>query len=464
MVASGVGPGEHGEKSGIWIINLLAATPRQILGNAEGAVPSPDGTLIAFRSSNRPEIAVIDSDGENLRAIATAGINENFGQLQWSPDGKQVGAIVRRIGDPEGSIEAFDLNGGRKEIARVPRPRSFVWLGDGRMIVSSVEADGSSSPVLHDIDAHGRQATIPIGAGNTVAQISATSDGKRLVLVRESEQSDAYVGTVGKSGVSEVQRLTLNDRDDIPTGWLRDSRSILFSSNRNGTLDIFRQALDSPTAEQLASGPDQQFGAEVTPDGKNILYWSTSENVGEMRLMSMPNAGGPADLLLEAPQGSSFHCATAAATCLLATLKNSTLELSSFDGHSAHLTPVRTVPVKFDTAAALWAVAPDASRLAWADSAGLNVIELSSGQTSTVAASEFSGRLAGVASGGNATSWLVTANSTRSNQVLLVSGSAVRQLYASQRPLSSPALSPDGKHLLFGVTSASSNAWLFENF
>src|SRR5689334_13542625 len=100
MVASGVGPGEHGEKSGIWIINVLAATPRQIRGDAEGAVPSPDGSLIAFRNSTgTSNLSIVDPSGEHVRVLATASLREGFGKLQWSPDGKQVAVLLRYVGE-----------------------------------------------------------------------------------------------------------------------------------------------------------------------------------------------------------------------------------------------------------------------------------------------------------------------------------------------------------------------------
>ena len=465
-MASGVGPGEHGEKSGIWIINLLTATPRQILGNAEGAVPSPDGTLVAFRSSNSPALNVVDVNGENLRTIATATLNETFGQLEWSPDGKRVGVIVRRVGDPQGSIDGVEVsNGRRSEIARVPRPRSFVWLADGRMLVSSTDGSDAGTSVLWEVDKRGNPTQVPIGAGNTVAQMSATADGKRLVLIRENRQSDAYVATItGNDHLADARRVTLDDRDDFPSGWLSDGRAILFASTRNGTLDVFRQAIDSSTAEQMASGPEQQFGAEAVFGGKTILYWSSAEGAAKMRLMKTPAGCGPADVLFEAPQGSSFHCAAAVPTCYLATIRDGKVDLSRFTVDHPERTPAKTLPVQAASGDVVWGVAADGSRAAYADAAGLNVIGLGGGESWNVPAAELPGKLSGVAAGPNPSAWIVTTTSARENDVLLASRARVVKLWTSPRPLASPALSPDGKRLVFGLTSTSSNAWLIENF
>lgn len=465
MVASGVGPGEHGESTAIWIINLLAAVPHQIRGNAQGAVPSPDGSLIAFRSSNGPEVGLISADGGDFRSIASAMLNETFGQLQWSPDGKRIGMIVRRIGDPQGTIESIDVSTGRRsEMARVPRPVSFVWLADGRMIVASSDADQGAGTILHEFDTRGRETPIPIGPGSTVAQMSATADGQRLVLVRQNAQSDAYVATIGKNdALEDVRRVTLDDRDDLPSGWLPDSRTILFSSNRNGSLGLFREKIDSPTAEQVAFGPEKQYAAEPTSDGKALVYWSSMEGNAQAHLMRLPVAGGTAETILDAPAASSFHCASAVPECLLATVNNSALELSTFDPHKPGTTLLRKIPLKLGSGKLQWAIDATETSIAFADESGLNLLDLRTGEVSNIPADQLPGSVTGIAAAGKS-GWIVTVGSSANNEILLASRSAVRKLWSSQRPVFSPALSPDGKHLLFGGTSTSSNAWLIEHF
>lgn len=465
MVASGVGPGEHGESTAIWIINLLAAVPHQIRGDAQGAVPSPDGSLIAFRSGNSPEIAVIDTDGGNYRKLAAATLNENFGQLQWSPDGTRLGVIVRRIGDPQGTIDAVDLaSGKRSPLLTVLRPASFVWLADGRMIVASSSPEGTDNTVLHEFDSRGRETPLPIGSGNTVAQMSATADGTRLVLVRQSAQADAYVAALSRDGtLAEPRRITLDDRDDLPSGWQPSGQVILFSSRRNGSLNLYRQRLDSPTAEQLAFGPEKQYGGEVTSDGKALFYWASAEGAAEARLMKMAPAGGSADAVLQAPATSTFHCAAVKPQCILAKLSGGALELSSFDAQHPNPAPLRSFPIKIAGGTVPWSVDATATSIAFADSGGITILGLNGGEGHVVPADQLGGTVTGIAASGSA-GWYVTTASTASNQVLFIGRSGVKKIWNSQRPLFSPALSPDGKNLLFGLTSTSSNAWLIEHF
>lgn len=467
MVASGVGPGEHGEKSGIWIINVLAAVPRQIRGDAEGAVPSPDGSLIAFRNSTgTSNLSIVDPSGEHVRVLATASLREGFGKLQWSPDGKQIAVLVRYVGETTANIEAFNVaDGTRSVLARQEHLRTFVWLPDGRLIMAAQPSETSSS-LLYEIDTAGKKRQLEVDAGVAIADISATADSKRLAIVRSSEQSDVYAATFRGSALTEPIRVTLDERDDHATGWLPDGKTVLFESTRNGTLDVFRQPLDAPVGEQIAAGPDQQYGAEVAPDGATILYWSTPGNGASARLLGVPMGGGAATPVLEAPPGSQFHCPaparSKASRCVL--LSGDGLRFELFDWRNGQREPLPHVPPSPAGATPLWALSCDGARIATADAAGLHVVELSGGRESSLPPTVFPGAIAGVAFSCGSQDLLVATSATRQNILSSVRESRLQRLWSSPRPISSPIVSPDGRRLVFDVRATSSNAWLLENF
>ena len=51
-----------------------------------------------------------------------------------------------------------------------------------------------------------------------------------------------------------------------------DGESVLFSSDRRGTGDIYRQHINSRIAEPVVSGPGEEHVALVSPDHQWILY------------------------------------------------------------------------------------------------------------------------------------------------------------------------------------------------
>jgi Tol biopolymer transport system component len=120
-------------------------------------------------------------------------------------------------------------------------------------------------------------------------------------------QADVYVGELKEKGtrLDRPRRLTVSDSLDVPDSWTRDSRAVLFESNRTGNKQIFRQQLENDTAEPLTQGPDDETSATLSPDGAWILYWATANSgkypPASKRLMRLPASGGPPEQVLETP-------------------------------------------------------------------------------------------------------------------------------------------------------------------
>lgn len=472
LVASGVGPAEHGEKSGIWIINVLTATPRQIRGNAEGAVPSPDGSLVAFHSSSgEGQIMVVDTSSENARVLATAALNENFGKIQWSPDGKKLAFVVFHVGDPKTSIDLMDASGGKRtELSSREYLRTFVWLHDGRIVYTRIKPQDPAGGTLQVLDTRGHDRQVDIGAGLSVSQMSATLDDRRLAIIRASKQADVYAATLaGDGSLNEPRRITLDDRDDRPTGWMPDGETLLFESNRNGTWDVFRQSLDAAAAEQVAAGPGDQFAAQSAPGGGAILYWSSSEGVPDTRLMRVPAEGGPATMVLQAAPNAEFRCASAEvrpqSPCVLAEFAGQKMSVSGFDWHTGTRGPQQELPLQVAPGEhVIWALSPDARAVAVVAGGEVRVVKIGAGESWSAPGSWFSGTVSGLAFRDGASQLVVTTSSARENLVLLVNQAGARKIWSSPRQVSSPVISADGKHLIVAITTESSNAWLVEGF
>ncbi|HXF13016.1 MAG TPA: protein kinase, partial [Terriglobales bacterium] len=73
----------------IWLISGNGVPPHLLRTNARQASPSPDGTHIAFVTSDLSEIWVVEADGTNPRRIVVRP-GDRIGFVLWSPDGRRL--------------------------------------------------------------------------------------------------------------------------------------------------------------------------------------------------------------------------------------------------------------------------------------------------------------------------------------------------------------------------------------
>ena len=145
---------------------------------------------------------------------------------------------------------------------------------------------------------------------------SATADGRQIVFLRGEPQWDVYIGELDQGGKhfhTTPTRLTLDDHNDLATGWSLDSRAVLFSSDRNGSFDIFRQFIDQQIAQPLVANPPDEMAAFPAPDGASYYYlvmpdgWKATQ-YRALRWMQVPVTGGSSRPVFDAPVPGEIYC------------------------------------------------------------------------------------------------------------------------------------------------------------
>ena len=267
----------------MWTASVLGQFPRELRDGASGIEVSPDGTRITFTHGSlgyAREIWVMDSQGDNPQKVLALGENEWLVSVHWSPDGQRL-AYLREQRTPEGyrrSIETCDLKGASRTVVVSAdlhqQLTDFSWLPDGRIIYSN---DNNLWQI--GIDTHagaptGKPKRITQWAGSYLVGLSASADGKRLVLEKRTNQAQVYLGELAAGGtrMNPPRRLTNDEAYDLPTAWTPDSKAVLFQSNRNGTWGIFKQGLSQDTAELVVTAPQGVFCARPSADGAWIVY------------------------------------------------------------------------------------------------------------------------------------------------------------------------------------------------
>ena len=128
------------------------------------------------------------------------------------------------------------------------------------------------------------------------ARINLSADGKHLSFLRLAYSPQVYVAEVRDADghLGQPQRLSLDELRNYPYDWTPDGKSVLFVSDRNGSLHLFKQALDQPAPELLVGRDENVIVARLGPQGKSILFLLTAppnDPSGKVRLMRIPLAG-----------------------------------------------------------------------------------------------------------------------------------------------------------------------------
>jgi Tol biopolymer transport system component len=362
----------------VWSGSIFGGAFRKLWAESYAATVSPQGSTIAHVGGEGHEIWLSGPNGEQPRKILQDA-SQRYSSLAWSPAGDRLAYIKGTSKD--GTLETIPLGGGapRRVItdARMaigdPNIDALVWLRDGRLAFNLQQPDGSGGLYQMRVDPADGSTIGPLtlladSPDGYTLWVSASADDSHLVVSKSRGWMDIYAVDLLQKGGPSVERMTLTRNINMVTGWTHDGKSILLHSNRTGRYQVFRQQLGQDDAEPVIQGPDDEQYPELSPDGKWILYWS-STNGGSAppstkRLLRYPIAGGAPEEVLETPNDDAiaFECLFAAAAgCILARPENGALtfyQLDPLHGLGRQIAAPGKIPASF------WSLSPDGSLLA----------------------------------------------------------------------------------------------------
>jgi Tol biopolymer transport system component/DNA-binding winged helix-turn-helix (wHTH) protein len=239
---------------------------------------SPDGTLVAFRQS----------DGAQNTGIYAAVVGgEKSVQLTndpgdccptWSPDGRQI--AFSRYTEKILSILTIPALGGTEH--RLYRGASSMgaglsWSPDGQWLAFSESSESDPTrawiSVMSLADSSTRVITAP-PPGSLDRAPAYSPDGRKLAFIRSTTagvSNDIYV--MPASG-GRAKRLTFDHRPIMgPPTWTRDSREIVFSSNRGAATGLWRVSAEGCIPSPIAGPVGEAEWPTIPWSGENALVY-----------------------------------------------------------------------------------------------------------------------------------------------------------------------------------------------
>jgi len=303
------------DEGGSWSIYrtaLVGGQPRRLVEDAVEAAWSPTGDRLAFLRTTRTadgtqwgaQVGVLDVAGNSTRIVLDLPSWVLYG-VGWSPDGDRI-AVTRAA--PQGAGRGWAVllvdpeTGDVTELENLDPGAAMscsTWAADGRSLVFAMAADTvgdlTGAPArVGRYELATRTFTplfwasglFPFRGNNSDTGRFTDLGGGRLVFDTARQQAGLRLQTV-RGGSHRT--LTSSAAADRQPAYAPDGRTLVFSSNRTGNLDVWAMDVATGALSQLTDDAAQDWDPGFTPDGRHLLF--SSDRGGPLEIW-MANADG----------------------------------------------------------------------------------------------------------------------------------------------------------------------------
>jgi DNA-binding winged helix-turn-helix (wHTH) protein/Tol biopolymer transport system component len=498
LVAAGIGDPTIG--SSLWRVSIMGGEPRKLIEDGRLPAISPDGSRVAFVRGPKlaEEIWIAESNGENPRQLV-AGRMYSFGGPAWSPDGRSIAFVMTSYAPEQWQVKTnivrLDLETGRKETVLIPPNSSvamnsdpelgpgLVWTRDNYLLYSVSEPppeEDDSNVWSLPLDPNGRAAGPAVrltAAPDEVSAINASADDTRIAYTKNSLSPSVYVAelTPGEKHLGPFRRLTLDNWRDFPFSWTPDGKTVLFTSDRDGTYHLFKQRIDQTMPELLVGGNEEVMLPRLAPDNSTVLY-ETWPKIGESakphRLMRIPFSGGPSQFVLQHDGMGNMQCARSPSQlCLYDVRTASEILFFSFDPATGKRAELSQLKIQDESPYVYnWSLSPDGRILATAkgklvqSDPSIAFYSVEDGSKRSVRIKGWTG-ISSIDFAADGRSLWAPAFTNSGKWALLnigLNGQTKIVLEETSMTIGWAIPSPDGRHLALWEARGNSNVWLLQ--
>ena len=235
---------------------------------------SPDGTMLAFIRGPRTfttlgQVHVMRLPDGEPRPVTDDDRLKLAPVFSW--DGSSI-AYTRIDENWAWDMWHVPVAGG------VPAPlllnaSGLSWIGPRQLLFSELKGGLHMAIVTAD-DARARSRDVYVPTHDSgMAHRSFVAPDRRSVLVAEMDASSAWLPCrlVPFDGSSRGRQVGPREAGCTAAGWSPDGRWMYFAANADGAFHIWRQEYPDGTPQQITSGPTEEEGIAIAPDGLSLI-------------------------------------------------------------------------------------------------------------------------------------------------------------------------------------------------
>jgi serine/threonine protein kinase/WD40 repeat protein len=190
----------------------------------------------------------------------------------FSPDGSRIAYTVTKPGAWD--TWAVPVLGGESRLW-LPNASGLVWIGKSKLLLFSEIKDHAfhmATVTAEESRAGSRDIYLPPHERAMAHRSYASPDGKAVLIVEMNESGGfGPCRLVPFDGKSPARPVGPPDASCTFASWSPDGQWMYFSSNAGGIFHTWRQRFPDGQPEQITSGPTEEEGIALAPDGRSFL-------------------------------------------------------------------------------------------------------------------------------------------------------------------------------------------------
>ncbi len=264
-----------------WLLKQPASAPAraewvQITNLPDSAVQpalSPDGRMLtfirgpsSFTTNGQVYVKMLPS-GEPVQLTRD---NRTKMSPVFSPDGSRIAySVVGELWD----MWAVPVLGGEPRLW-LPNASGLAWIDKSKLLFSEIKDQRRHMAIVTSDEsrAGSRNLYVPPHERGMAHRSYPSPDGKWMLLVEMNER-----GTIVRCRLAPLDGSSAGQQVGPPTGqctfaaWSPDGAWMYFSSDSGGAFHIWRQRFPDGQPEQITSGPTEEEGLAMAPDGRSFI-------------------------------------------------------------------------------------------------------------------------------------------------------------------------------------------------